>query len=94
MAKIKGIKIYTIGIGKKGSYDAKLLEKIAHDTKAKMFQANSAESLNAIYNELDTLQPSKIRSENYLNKKLYFIYPLDLAALLLLLVLLRKRRTL
>ena len=87
----KGIKIYTIGIGKKGSYDAALLRKIASNTMAKMFEANSADMLRDVYRELDTLEPSKIRSEHYLNKKVLFMYPLDIAALLLLFLLMRRR---
>ena len=90
-AKHEGVKIYTIGIGKKGSYDAKLLNKIASETMAKMFESSSAESLKEIYNELDTLEPSKIRSQHYLNKHLYFFYPLDIAAFLLLYLLIRRR---
>ena len=91
LAKEKGIKIYTIGIGKKGSYDTTLLQKIASETMAKMFEASSAQMLQNIYTELNTLQPSKIRSQHYLNKHLYFMYPLDLAALLLLYLLGRRR---
>jgi len=90
-AKKKHIRIYTIGIGKKGSYDATLLSKISNETMAKMFEANSAEMLRDIYRDIDTLEPSKIRSEHYLNKEVLFMYPLDFAALLLLYLLVRRR---
>ena len=86
-----GIKIYTIGIGKAGSYDKELLQRIANDTNAKMFEASDASTLQSIYDELNILEPSKIHSEHYLNKQLYFALPLLLATLLLL-YLLRKRR--
>jgi len=86
-----GIKIYTIGIGKAGSYDKVLLEQIAKDAHAKMFEAADAAALKDIYDELNTLEPSRIHSEHYLNRDLYYSYPLILAALLLL-YLLRKRR--
>lgn len=85
------IKIYTIGIGKKGDYDEALLKLIANNSHAKMFGASDASKLEEIYNEIDKLEPSQIRSQNYLNKQLLAFYPL-LAAALLLLALISKRR--
>ncbi len=85
------IKIYTIGIGKKGDFDEALLKLIANNSHAKMFGASDASKLEEIYNEIDKLEPSQIRSENYLNKQLLAFYPL-LAAALLLLALISKRR--
>ncbi|WP_457744349.1 vWA domain-containing protein [Sulfurimonas sp.] len=92
-AKKAAIKIYTIGIGKKSGFDANLLQKIATDTKAKMFIATDDKELKAVYKELDSLEPSKIRSKHYLNKHMLFTYPLSFA-ILLLLYLLNKRRIL
>ncbi len=83
-AKALGIKIYTIGIGKKSDYDVSLLETIAKKTKGKSYAASSSEALEKIYKEINTLEPSSLRSENYLNQKLLFIYPLGLVFLLLL----------
>jgi Ca-activated chloride channel family protein len=85
------IKIYTIGIGKKGDYDEALLKLIAQNSHAKMFEAGNASALKDVYSEIDTLEPSKIRSQNYLNKQLLAFYPL-LGATLLLLALILKRR--
>ncbi len=90
-AKELGIKIYSIGIGKKGSFDDKLLNLIAKQTQAKMFSAINAEALKNIYKELDTLEPSQIRSQHYLNKQELYIYPLTLATLLLLVLLLKYK---
>lgn len=90
-AKKIHVKIYTIGVGKSSEYDAKLLAKIASDTDAKTFGAANAEALKEVYSELDTLEPSKIRSQNYLNKTMLYFYPLAFA-ILLLLYLLNKRR--
>jgi len=84
LAVKEGIKIYTIGVGKVGSYDKVLLTKISEDSHAKMFEAEDATALKAIYEELNNLEPSKIHSEHYLNKELYYQYPLLLAGLLLL----------
>ncbi len=86
-----GIKIYTIGIGKAGEYDKALLTRIAKDSNARMFGAENAGELSAVYSELDRLEPSKIHSEHYLNKQLYYVYPLVLA-LLLFLYLLKERK--
>jgi Ca-activated chloride channel family protein len=91
LAVVKGIKIYTVGIGKKGDYDEALLKLIAKNSNAKMFEASDAKALKDVYSEIDSLEPSKIRSQNYLNKQLLALYPLLLATLLLI-SLLRKRR--
>lgn len=84
-------KIYTIGIGKENEYDKKLLEKIAKDTYGRSFAAKDKEALQNVYKELDTLEPSTIHSEHYLNRQMLFTYPLAFA-ILLLLYLLSKRR--
>ena len=75
-AKKLGIKIYTIGIGNKSDYDVTLLETIAKETNAKSYGAISASELSGIYEKIDELEPSSIRSEGYLNQKLYALYPL------------------
>ncbi len=90
-AKALHVKIYTIGLGKKSDYDKKLLEHIAKDTGGTAFEASNEEALNDVYKELNSLEPSAIRSQHYLNKQMLFTYPLALA-ILLLLYLLAKRR--
>ena len=91
-AKALGIKVYTIGIGKKSDYDVALLETIAKESGAKSYAASSAKALAEIYEEINTLEPSAIRSENYLNQRLLILGPLLLVFVLLLLwVLLLKR---
>ena len=83
-AKKLHIKIYTIGIGKESDFDAKLLLKIAKETGAKMFEADSESKLINVYDELDSIEASPIRSQHYLNKQMLYFYPLVLAMLLLL----------
>lgn len=90
-AKKLHTKIYTIGIAKDSEYDKKLLEKISKDTNGVSFSAQNEEALQKVYNELDSLEPSSIRSQSYLNKQMLFTYPLAFA-ILLLLYLLEKRR--
>jgi Ca-activated chloride channel family protein len=91
-AKELGIKIYTIGIGKKSNYDVSLLETIAKESGAKNYAASSAKALSRVYEEINALEPSAIRSENYLNQKLLILYPLVLVFVLLLLWVLWSRR--
>ena len=92
-AKEAGIKIYTIGIGKKSDYDVSLLETIAKQSGAKSYAASSAKALSQIYEEINTLEPSAIRSENYLNQRLLILYPLGLVFILLLLWVLGTKRS-
>jgi len=92
-AKAQGIKIYTIGIGKRSDYDAFLLETIAKETGAKSYAAASNEALTKIYEEINTLEPSAIRSENYLNQRMLILYPLSLVFILLLLWVLYEKRS-
>ena len=91
-AKELGVKVYTIGIGKKADYDATLLETIAKETAAKSYAATSNEELVKIYEEINRLEPSAIRSENYLNQRLLIFYPLGLVFILLLLWVLYTKR--
>ncbi len=90
LAQKRGVKIYTIGIGKPYEYDKALLEKIAKDTHAKAFGAQNAKALQKVYHSLNQLEPSAIRSQHYLNKQMLFSYALAVATLLLL-YLLSKR---
>lgn len=93
-AKKKGIIIYSIGIGDKNSYDTKLLETIAKDSQGKSFSAQNAEMLSGVYTQIDSLEPSDIRSQHYLNKQSLYIYPLSFAGFLLLYMLLVSRKEL
>jgi len=91
-AKEQGIKIYTIGIGKKSDYDVALLETIAKESGAKSYTASSAKALKSIYTEINKLEPSAIRSENYLNQRLLIVLPLSMVFVLLLLWVLWLKR--
>ena len=91
-AKKLGIKIYTIGIGKKSDYDVAILETIAKESGGKSYAASSAEALSKVYKEIDALEPSPIRSENYLNQKLLLFFPLALVFLLLFLWIIYQKR--
>ena len=92
MAKDKKIKIYTIGIGKKSDYDVALLETIAKESGALSYSASSSEELEKIYREIESLEPSPIRSENFLDRYMLFYYPLAVAFALLLFWVIWQRR--
>ena len=72
IAKEKGVKIYTIGIGKEGEFDGKLLETIAAESGGKAFSAQNREALEAVYGEIDALERSAIKSREYLKKEYYY----------------------
>jgi Ca-activated chloride channel family protein len=90
LAKKNGIKIYTIGVGKQSDYDVALLEQIAHKSGGEFFQAENAASMKDVYESIDRLEPSPIRSEHYLHKTALFDIPLFLAIVLLMSVLLKR----
>ena len=89
LAKKREIKIYTIGIGKKENYDVSMLNDIAKDSGGKSFFCQNAGELKSVYKSIAKLEPSPIRSQEYLNKKQLFFYPLVLAVLMLSFLLLK-----
>ena len=88
LAKSKQIKIYTIGIGE--AFDEALLKSIATDSDAQSFSAKSSSELEEIYKDINKLEPSPIRSKEYLNKELLFPYFLFLAIVGLFIFILRN----
>ncbi len=78
-----GIKVYTIGIGNRGDFDARILQKIATQSGGKFFSANSVERLKEIYQTINKLEKSEIKTNKYIKKRYYFQYPLTFALVLL-----------
>ncbi len=78
-----GIKVYTIGIGNPGDFNAQVLQYIAQKSGGKFFMANSVQKLKAIYDTIDRLEKSEIKADKYVKKRYYFQYPLAAALLLL-----------
>jgi len=89
-AKKEQIKIYTIGLGKE--FDKVILETIAHESKGETFSAKNAQELSSVYTEIDRLNPSHIRSEQYIHKTVLFPFLLAFALLLFFGLLLREER--
>ncbi len=80
-AKKYKIKVYTIGVGGRGEYNPYVLREIAKETGGKFFEADSADKLKRIYNEIDKLEKSEIKTNKFVKKSYYFQYPLFLAIL-------------
>ena len=78
-----GIKVYTIGVGNPGDFNAQVLQYIAEKSGGKFFMANSVRKLKAIYETIDKLEKSEIKANKYVKKEYYFQYPLTLGLLLL-----------
>ena len=90
IAQTQGVKIYTIAIGDKGEADESLLQKIAEDTKGEFFSALNAKELQKVYEKIDKLESSKIKSKEYRVHKYFYQIILFLALGLLLLLLFRE----
>jgi len=93
LAKKEGIKVYPIGIGRSNEYNQKVLLKIADETGGVAFGASSARELIAVYKKIDELEKSEIKSESFTYLKYYYIYPLFVAFIsLMLYVFMRNKR--
>lgn len=94
MAKKEGIKVYPIGIGLPHEYNRKALLQIAKETGGVAFGASSARELQEVYKKIDELEKSEIKNETYTYLKYYYIYPLFISLLsLMLYVFLTNRRS-
>ena len=85
MAQKERIKVYTIGIGNDGEFDKDLLTQIANTTGAKAYAASDASQLHSIYNDINKLEKSKIKSQNFTDVQYFYFYPLFLGLLSLML---------
>ncbi len=87
-AKRDSIVIYTLGIGNTatGGYaiDEQLLTQIAETTGGKYFRADGEKDLQAVYAELNKMQPVKYEENAYKPIVLLYMYPLAAATLLAL----------
>ena len=89
--KQEHIKVYTIGIGSDADVD--VLKTIAKETNGKFYIANSSDDLKEIYNDIDKLNKTKIKSNIQILNKYYYMYPLSLALILFLIYLIRYRKS-
>ena len=84
LAAKKGLKIYTIGIGNRGSreLDETTLREIARITGGQYFRAYNTADLLKIYSLLDQLEPVEKEVKSYRPIKALFYLPLSAALLL------------
>ncbi len=87
-----GIKVYTVGIGNAGDFDANVLREIASKSGGEFFAANSRERLSEIYATIDKLEKSDIKADKYVKKRYLFFYPLSLALFLMMILFFRTKR--
>ena len=83
--KRSDIKLYTIGIGRWGEFDAGYLKALANAGHGKFFAAQDKGTLKKIYAQIDKLETSKIKSKKIVQHQYYYIYPLFVAIISLLL---------
>lgn len=84
LAKKEKIKIYAIGIGQNGQFNASALKYIASETGGAYFSANDKAALSKVYEEIDRLEKSKITASDFVKKEYLYMYPLFIAILSLL----------
>lgn len=87
-----GIKVYAIGIGIKDDNTSKNdLEVIAKQSKGKYYKVKDIEELASIYDEIDSLEKSDIKTEEDIHYKYFYMYFLYVALFLLFIQLFNKR---
>ena len=74
-------------------YNQKVLVRIAQETGGVAFGASSAAQLKEIYKKIDELEKSEIKNESFTYLKYYYVYPLFIALIsLMLYIYLRNKR--
>lgn len=91
MARKAGIKLYTIGIGEKGEFDSQLLSQMARDGGGEYFTAENEQELSEVYDRIDTLERSRIKSAEHTFAEPYFQWPLALALVLVMWMMAKRR---
>ena len=87
-----GIKVYAIGIGIKDDNTSKNdLEVIAKQSKGKYYKVKDTEELATIYDEIDSLEKSDIKTEEDIHYKYFYMYFLYVALFLLFIQLFNNR---
>ena len=88
-----GIKVYTIGIGAVGDYNPEVLMQIAKQTNGKFYEANSKEKIVQIYEEINELEKSEIKTQKFVKKEHFYQYALDIALGLLFMLIILSRKS-
>jgi len=88
IAQDQGIKIYTIAVG--DDFNPAVLQEIAAQTDGKSFAALNEEELKGVYEEINTMESSQIKSQQFLKKEYFYQYILICAFFLLSFYILRR----
>ncbi len=88
IAQEQGIKIYTIAVG--DDFNPALLQEIAAQTGGKSFAAINEDELKGVYEEINTMESSQIKSQQFLKKEYFYQYVLAFTFFLLCLYILRR----
>ena len=91
MAKKAGVKLYTIGIGEKGEFDSKLLSQMASDGSGEYFAAANEKELREVYDQIDTLERSRIKSAQHTFFEHYYQYAIAGALVIVMWLMWRRR---
>ncbi len=102
LAREAGVRIYTIGIGggevgirtpfgmrlmrQGGDYDPATLKRISEITGGRSFSATGREELEAVYAELDRLEPTRREDRTYRPRESLFVWPAGAALALTVLL--------
>jgi Ca-activated chloride channel family protein len=79
-----GIKVYTIGIGDDGDFHSGVLKEIASKTGGKFYFGKEKKEIESIYNEINLLEKSEIKTKLFTKTTYYFQYPLYVALFFLM----------
>ncbi|MDH5372638.1 MAG: VWA domain-containing protein [Acidimicrobiia bacterium] len=90
LAGMNGLTIHTIGFGDPTAsgedlIDSVVLEAIAKKTEGRSFMADDREALEAVYRQLDELEPQNFETLSYRPVRPLYVWPLGAALVLLLL---------
>jgi len=77
------LKVFTVGIGRYGDYDERVLKLIAQKSRGEFFSARNSDNLEKIYAHIDRLQKSELRAKPEFNNNYLYMYPLGLSLLFL-----------
>lgn len=77
LAQERGIKIYTIAVG--DDFNPALLQEIAKQTDGKSYAAKNEDELSEVYEDINKMESSKIKSQQFLKKEYLYQYVLLLA---------------
>ncbi len=77
--KSENIKVFSIGIGRDGEFDARTLKDIAQQSGGEFFHSINADGLKEIYEKIDQIQKSELRDKESFEINYLYIYPLSVA---------------